>query len=121
MHFLQIWILPEQAGLLPSYGQRAFSAKEKRKQLLLVASRDGREQSVPIHQDVSVYATLLAASDQVQHPLVTGRHAWVHIVRGTVSLNGVPLLAGDGAAVRDEESLLLNAREEAEILLFDLT
>ncbi len=119
VHFLQIWILPEQIGLLPSYQQHAFSTEEKRGQLLLVASRDGREKSVTIHQDVDVYAALLAAPEQVRHPLATGRHAWVQIVRGAVSVNGISLLAGDGA-VSEEETLSFNAREEAEILLFDL-
>jgi redox-sensitive bicupin YhaK (pirin superfamily) len=120
VHFLQIWILPERMGLPPSYEQRAFSTEEKRRQLRLVASRDGRESSVTIHQDVSVYLALLAASEQVRHPLARGRHAWVQIVRGAALLNGISLLVGDGAAVSGEEFLRLDAREEAEILLFDM-
>lgn len=120
VHFLQIWILPEQAGLPPGYEQRAFPAEEKRGQLRLVASRDGREGSVIIHQDVSLYLASLAGGKQVRYALAPARHAWVQVARGSALLNGVALRAGDGAAVGEEELLRLDGREEAEVLLFDL-
>ena len=120
VHFLQIWILPEARGLPPGYEQQAFSDTERRARLRLIGSRDGRERSVTIHQDVGLYATLLAAGEEVAHVLRPGRHAWVQVARGTVALNGLALEDGDGAAVSDEARLELLARTPAELLLFDL-
>src|SRR4030095_390036 len=102
VHFLQIWLLPERTGLPPSYEQRTFSDDEKQGTLRLVASRDGREGSVTIHQDVALYASLLPAGERVQHALAPGRHAWVHIACGALTLNDLPLATGDGAAVTEE-------------------
>jgi len=121
VHFLQIWILPERQGLLPSYEQRAFPAEEKQDKLRLVASRDGREGSVTIHQDASLYVTLLSPGTQVRHRLSPGRHAWVQVARGAVKVNEVSLATGDGAAVSQENTLTLNASDASEVLLFDLT
>ena len=120
VHFLQIWILPEARGLPPGYEQQAFPDAERRARLRLIGSRDGRERSVTIHQDVGLYATLLAAGEEVAHVLRPGRHAWVQVARGTVALNGLALEDGDGAAVSDEARLELLARTPAELLLFDL-
>ena len=120
VHFLQIWLLPEWTGLPPSYEQRAFSDEEKRGTLRLVASRDGRDGSVTIHQDVALYAALLNAGERVIHQFVPGRHAWVQVARGAVTLNDKALIAGDGAAISDESRLVLRGTEAAEILLFDL-
>ena len=120
VHFLQIWIMPEKRGIEPGYEQKAFSAEEKRGKLRLVGSRDGREGSVTIHSDVNLYATLLSPNDKVNYELPPSRHAYVHVVRGAVSMNGMRLGAGDGAAVSEERALELTGREDAEVLLFDL-
>ncbi len=120
VHFLQIWILPDEEGMVPGYEQKAFPEEEKRGRLRLVGSKDGREGSVTIHQDVDLYATVLDDGDRVTHALRPGRHAWVQVARGQARLNGVPLKEGDGAAVRDETALTLDSDRGAEILLFDL-
>lgn len=121
VHFLQIWILPEQRGLEPSYEQTHFSEAEKQGKLQLVGSRAGREGSVTIHQDVDLYVTALNAGDAVTHPLAQGRGAWVQVTRGSVRLNGHYLTAGDGAAIAQEEAIALEATaDNTEILLFDL-
>ena len=119
-HFLQIWIQPEQDGLLPSYEQRTFPETDRRGTLRLVASRDGREGSVIVHQDVQLYVGTLAAGEELTHHLGDDRHAWVQVIRGAVRLNGTTLTAGDGAAVSKETVLQIHATEAAELLLFDL-
>jgi redox-sensitive bicupin YhaK (pirin superfamily) len=120
VHFLQIWILPERAGLPPGYEQRAFPADEKRGKFRLVASRDGREGSVTIHQAVDLYTSVLAPGEAVTHRLAPDRSAWVQVARGAVTLNGTALSAGDGAAVSEETLLTVTATDQAEVLLFDL-
>lgn len=121
VHFLQIWILPERLGLEPGYEQRAFPEAERRGRLRLVASRDGRDGAVTIHQDVALYASLLGTGEGVRHPLPPGRGAWVQLARGTIAVNGEALRAGDGAAITDEDHVEILCREgEAELLLFDL-
>jgi hypothetical protein len=120
VHLLQIWILPDRTGLTPSYEQTFFPEEEKRGRLRLVASPDGADGSVTIHQDARLYATLLAPGEEVSHPLARGRHAWVHVARGKASLNGQPLEAGDGAAISAEERVTLRGDGHAEVLLFDL-
>jgi quercetin 2,3-dioxygenase len=120
VHFLQIWITPEQKGLQASYQQKAFSEAEKRGQLRLVGSRDGRDGSVTIHQDVDFFATILASGEAVQHKLRAGRGAWVQVARGAVTLNGLALQAGDGAAVTAAGPLRVDGDADAEVLLFDL-
>jgi hypothetical protein len=120
VHFLQIWVLPEEEGLAPGYEQRAFSDAEKRGRLRLVASRDGRQGSVTVHQDVDLYATLLGADDKVAYDLKPGRHAWVQVARGQARLNGELLKEGDGAAITKVERIELEGATDAEVLLFDL-
>jgi redox-sensitive bicupin YhaK (pirin superfamily) len=120
VHFLQIWLLPERAGLRPGYEQRHFSDADKRGQLRLVAARDGREGAVTIHQDVDLYAALLDTGQAVRHRLRDGRAAWVQLATGGVTLNGQRLTAGDGAAGSGEPVLELVGTEPAEVLLFDL-
>jgi hypothetical protein len=120
VRFLQIWILPERRGLPPEYEQRAFEPRELRDRLRLVASRDGREGSVTVHQDVALYVARLSAGKGARHALAPGRHAWIQVARGAVTLNGVRLREGDGAAVSDEGQLDLVATEDAEALVFDL-
>jgi redox-sensitive bicupin YhaK (pirin superfamily) len=120
VHFLQIWILPEREGMAPSYEQRHFSPDERAGVLRLVASRDGRDGSVRLHQDTDLYATLLRAGQGVELGLRAGRHAWIQMVGGACDLAGVPLAAGDGAALSDEPALALRAAEPSEVLVFDL-
>jgi redox-sensitive bicupin YhaK (pirin superfamily) len=120
VHLLQIWILPERRGLTPGYEQRTFPATDRRGRLQLLAARDGRAGAVTVHQDVELYVADLAASESVTQPLKPGRSAWVQVTRGTVQVNGRVLRAGDGAAVRGERDIRLEASGEASLLLFDL-
>ena len=120
VHFLQIWLTPEQRGLTPGYEQKAFAEADRRGRWRLVASRDGRDGSVTVHQDADVYATLLEPGESATHVVRPGRSAWVQIARGTVTLNGRPLVAGDGAAVSGERAIEISATASAESLLFDL-
>lgn len=120
VHFLQIWIIPETEGLKPSYEQKTFAADEKRGKLRLVGSQDGREESVVIHQDVNLYATLLDAGESVSHRLSAGRGVWVQVVRGELAVNGEALRAGDGVSVSGAGELRLEAKAATEALLFDM-
>ena len=120
VHFLQIWLMPERKGLAPSYEQKAFPDTEKEGTLRLVASRDGRNGSVTIHQDASLYATRLGKGESVAVTLAGGRHAWIQVARGAVTLGGRPLSAGDGAAVSEESGFTLEGTDAAEVLVFDL-
>jgi redox-sensitive bicupin YhaK (pirin superfamily) len=120
VHFLQIWFLPERQGISPGYEQRAFSPDQLRNRLRLVASRDGRDGSVTIHQDVEVYATCPDAKTEVQYEVRPGRHLWVQVARGALRLNKRALEAGDGAALSDESVVRLAATRNAEALVFDL-
>jgi quercetin 2,3-dioxygenase len=119
VHFLQIWILPERRGIAPGYEQKTFTL-DATEGLLLVASRDGRNGALTVHQDVDVYAGRLAAGDSVKHVLCANRTGWLQVARGEVDLNGLKLGVGDGAAVEQETDLLIHARAAAEILLFDM-
>ena len=120
VHFLQIWLLPERQGLAPGYEQKDFPAAEKQGKLRLVGSRDGREGSVTIHQDVDLYAGLLAPGERVTHQPRPGRALWVQVARGEITLNGEQLVAGDGAAIQDEPALHLGGVKDAEVLVFDM-
>jgi quercetin 2,3-dioxygenase len=120
VHFLQIWILPDRTGLPPAYGQRHFSEAERRNTLRLVASSDGRNDSLQIQQDASLYASILEAGTTVRHELAPGRRAWVQMIRGRVDVAGTPLDGGDGAAIDGESSLAIRAEQGSELLLFDL-
>jgi len=120
VHFLQIWIVPSETGLMPGYEQRAFRFDENRGRWTLVASKEGRDDSVTVHQDVEVWAARFVAGQQAAFRLKPGRRAWVQIVRGGATLNGVSLRAGDGAAASQEEVLEFIAVENAELLIFDL-
>ncbi|MFO1432301.1 MAG: pirin family protein [Candidatus Competibacteraceae bacterium] len=121
VHLLQIWIEPNVTGIQPSYEQKFFAPEEKQGRLRLVASNDGREGSVTIHQDAAVYVTLLEPGQTVVHPLAPGRRAYVQVARGTVMIDGQPFRAGDGARIEDEAEIVLTSAEgSAEVLLFDL-
>ena len=119
LHFLQIWILPQHSGLEPSYEQRAFPVSPDSPGLRLVASSDGRNSSVTLHQNVDVLAGLLPAGGRVMHRLDRA-HAWLQVVRGTLMLNEFALSAGDGAAISNEPTCQLHADRDSEVLLFDL-
>jgi redox-sensitive bicupin YhaK (pirin superfamily) len=119
VHLLQIWILPNRHGHQPGYEQKSFPEEEKRGHLRLIASPDGAQASVTIHQDAQLYVSLLSPSQQVEHELGQGRYAWLQVAKGAVELNGNPLKQGDGAAT-DERKLIVEASEESEVLLFDL-
>lgn len=120
VHLYQIWLLPEREGLKPGYEEKAFDPGAAQDRLQLVASRDGRDGSLTVHQDVDLYQARLAPGAAVTHTPRPGRSAWLQVARGAVTLNGVALQAGDGAAVRHEPTLNVQASEEAQVLLFDL-
>ena len=120
VHFLQIWLLPERRGIEPGYEQKTIPPEATHNQLRLVASADGREGSVTVHQDAEIHVARLDAGREVTHALRAGRHAWIQVARGAVDVNGTALAAGDGAAVSDEASVAIRAGEAAEILMFDL-
>ncbi|MBV8313902.1 MAG: pirin family protein [Planctomycetaceae bacterium] len=119
-HFYQIWLLPDRPGLPPRYDQRTFPEEERRGRLRVVASSDGRDGSLTIHQAAEVFLSSLATGERVEHEPASGRHAWLQVLRGAVQLNGLPLAAGDGAAVSDETFLTALATEPSEVMLFDL-
>src|SRR5262249_47617923 len=118
--FLQIWIVPAHPGLAPGYEQKTITEKEKRGALRLIASPDGREGSVTIHQDVRLWASVLEPGESTASPLPPGRFAWLQVAGGAVARNGQTLADGDGAAVSNETSLGIAATARSEILLFDL-
>ena len=120
VHLLQIWIVPDKQGYQPSYEQKAFSDADRRNKLRLVASPDGRDGSVSIHQDATISASLLSAGQQVEHTFDKNRYGWLQIARGSVELNGEKLTAGDGAAIRGPGAVPIKAVDDAEFLLFDL-
>jgi redox-sensitive bicupin YhaK (pirin superfamily) len=120
VHFLQIWITPDTEGLPPSYEQKAFPIDERRGTARLVASRDGRDGSLTIHQDVALYSAVLKAGNETAVELQPGRSAWVQVARGTVTVNGTSLKEGDGAAVFEETGIALTTDVSGEVLIFDL-
>ena len=120
VHFLQIWIIPAVRGVAPEYEQRSIPETEKRGRLRLIASANGQEDSLRIHQDAHVYAGLFSGPQTAQHALSTGRLAYAQLARGSVSVNGQRLNAGDGALLRDETTVSISDGKDAEILLFDL-
>ena len=121
LHFLQIWIVPDARGLAPGYEQKTFPPAEKKGRLRLVASRDGRDGSVTIHQDVDLYASVLDPGERVTLALRAGRGAWVQVARGAVIVNGTRLEQGDGARIEGESGVTLEgAAANSEALVFDL-
>lgn len=120
VHFLQIWIEPAERGIPASYEQARVTADDKRGRLALIAAPAGQGGAVEIHQDARVYAALLDRDESATHALASGRRAYVHVARGSVSVNGTPLGAGDAARIVDERAIVLDRGEGAEVLLFDL-
>ena len=119
-HLYQIWMFPDRRGYKPVYDQKHYTDADKRGKLRLVVSPDGRDGSVQIRQDNELYATVLSPGESVEHALKPGRHAYVQVARGSVTLNSQPLDAGDGAAISAEKSLQLTGVNDAEVLIFDL-
>jgi hypothetical protein len=120
VHFFQIWVFPDRRGLPPGYEEKRFDDNVKRGRLKLVASRDGRDGSVLIHQDADLYAALLAAGDEATHTTERVRKGWVQVASGAVTVNGENLAAGDGAAIAYEEAVTIRATADSELLLFDM-
>jgi redox-sensitive bicupin YhaK (pirin superfamily) len=120
VHFLQIWIVPERRGLTPSYEQKHFSEEARRGTLRLIAAPGGGDGAVTVHQDVRLYSALLGDGETVGHELAAGRHAWLHVARGGVAVDGEQLEAGDAAAFSEPRAIELRGRGAAEVLLFDL-
>ena len=119
-HFLQIWILPRERGITPAYEQKAFPDSAKRGRLCLVAADDGRDGSVTIHADAALHAGLFDGDEAAELPLTPGRLTYVHLARGALEVNGLPLTAGDAAMLEDEAVLRLQHGRQAEVLVFDL-
>ena len=120
VHLLQIWILPAEEGIEPDYEEKKFPTEDKRNKLRLIISPEGKGGAVRINQDARVYASVLDQGQEVVHELERGRHAWVQVAGGSVAVNDIELNQGDGAAISDELSLKIAARDHCEILLFDL-
>lgn len=120
VHFLQIWIQPNVKGIAPSYEEKHFAPEAKRGQLRLVASGDGRDGSVTMHQDAAIYAAILDGSERAEHALAAGRSGYVHVVRGSLTVNGTPLEGGDALKLTAERSIILAHAQDAEVLVFDL-
>lgn len=120
VHLFQIWLLPKQKGLTPSYEQKPFSEAERHNRLRLVAAPDGRDNALTIHQDAELYLASLGDGASASHSLAPGRAAWLQVLRGAVQVNGKPLQASDGVAITDEPTITIEARSAAEVLLFDL-
>ena len=120
VHLLQIWIMPRQRGVTPSYAQSSFRASQKPGQWILVASGDGRDSSLKIHHNADLFAIVLEPGQKLSFELRPRHHAWIQVARGSISLNGRDLQEGDGAGVSDEKDLEVAAREKAEVLMFDL-
>ena len=120
VHFLQIWIVPDRRGLAPAYGQKPIDREAARRGFVLLASPDGRDASLRISQDVALWLTLLENGDRRELALAPGRHAWVHVARGSVDLDGQSLAEGDGAAVAVADAIKLAGKGPAEVLVFDL-
>lgn len=120
LHFLQIWIQPNVTGIAPSYEEKHFAPESKQGKLRLVASSDGRQGSVLIHQNASIYASIMKEGDALEHALDEGRTAYVHLIRGSLVVNGTPLKAGDALKLTQEARVTLANAEDAEFLLFDL-
>ena len=120
VHFLQIWIVPDKQGLRPAYGQQAFDADAAKRSFVLLASKEGRNGTIQVQQDVDVWVTLLGKGERRELPLAPGRGAWIHVARGSVDVNGTLLREGDGAAVSGEDRLRFLGQGPGEVLVFDL-
>lgn len=121
VHFLQIWIVPDRRNYSPTYEQKAFSVDERTGKLRLIASQDGRQGSVSVRQDVNLYATLLPPGSDVEHVVLPGRNVFCHVAQGSAQVSDVALNAGDAIVVTDPQTLRISGKQDAELLLFDLS
>jgi len=120
VHLLQIWILPDHKGAKPTYAEKSFATATPGK-LYLTASKSGRDGSIPINQDVDVFVGKLGVGDKISYTLKPGRYGWLHVAEGEMELNGLPLKAGDGAALSEVTSVQLTGKSAAQVILFDLS
>lgn len=120
VHFLQVWLVPDRRGVKPRYQQKHFSEQDKRGELCLILSPDGENGSMGLYQDARVYAGLFHGGDRAELELAPDRYAYMHVIRGSLSVNGVTFRDGDGARIRDERRLVFSEGEDAEVLVFDL-
>jgi redox-sensitive bicupin YhaK (pirin superfamily) len=120
VHFLQIWIVPSKRRLKPGYGEKHFSEAERSGQLKLIGSDTGRDGSVPLHQDVNLFASILEAGKSVEYPVGAGRALWLQLIEGQLQVNGTVVNEGDGLTVEEEKQVVIRAEKKAEFLLFDL-
>ncbi len=120
VHLVQIWIKPDQRGLTPGYAQRIFPAAEKKNRLRLIAAKNAKDGALLINQDTRVYLAAIEPGASLEHKLESGRHAWIQVLTGTLSINGVTLKAGDGVQLSDEPKVTIQGLEKGEILFFDL-
>ena len=121
VHFFQIWVIPDRRGLAPGYEEKHFDDAAKRGRLTLVASHDGREGSVVIHQHADLYSALLAPGEEVAHAMERTSKGWVQVASGTITVNDEQLTAGDGAAIAYEENIVIRSSANSEFLLFDMS
>jgi quercetin 2,3-dioxygenase len=120
VHLLQIWIIPDRAGLPPSYEQKAFPLEQRRGRLCLVAAADGQHGAVTLHEDARLFVANLASGERVAHEIAPGRGVWLQVARGIIALNDTEMREGDGAAIESEPRVTVEADTDAEFLLFDL-
>ena len=120
LHFLQIWIVPDARGLKPAYAQQAVDQVAAKGSFALLVSRDGRDGSIQVHQDVNLWLALIAPEQTRTLALRSGRRAWIHIARGSAIVNGIELNEGDAAGITNEEAIQLTGKKSAEVLVFDL-
>lgn len=120
VHFLQIWLLPRERGLEPRYQETRFDEEEKRGRLRPIITPDGRDGSLVIQQDAAIHAALIDGEKRAELPLAAGRRGYVHVARGSLRVNGLPLGAGDGLKLEDEPRIVLEQGQDAEVLVFDL-
>ncbi|MDJ0554529.1 MAG: pirin family protein [Microcoleaceae cyanobacterium MO_207.B10] len=120
VHFLQIWLLPDTKGIKPTYDQEAFDIAKNSGQLKLVAAKDGRNGAIKVNQDVDLFAGILKKGDSISYSLASNRHGWIQVARGEINLNELSVEVGDGVALSDINEITIEARSDAEILLFDL-
>ncbi|MEX0728680.1 MAG: pirin family protein [Planctomycetaceae bacterium] len=120
VHLYQIWLFPERKNIEPGYEQKRFAAEDRCNRLQMVASREAADGSLRIHQDARIYLANIDNGKSIEHAVADGRHAWLQVLRGSVTLNGQALATSDGAAVSEETSLTIQATNDAEIMLFDL-
>lgn len=121
VHLYQIWLFPREKSMTPSYEQKAISAAERQGRFRIVASPDGRDGSLTIHQDAEIFLATLSGDGNATHELPVGHHAWLQVLRGDVDVNGVKLNTGDGVAISDEQQVAVNSNGDSEVMLFDLT